>query len=324
MKDEAKAVLDRFEVRKTRAQKEAFRAYLCPLLRENGYEPGVVSEKGFTQSRNIIVGDPDTAKVIFTAHYDTCAVLPIPNFITPRSHLWYGLYQALLVLLILALGILAELLCLFLWPDAPLPLALGLVYLVMFVCFWWMFFGPANRHTANDNTSGVVTLLSLLLDLPEALRGDVCAIFFDNEEKGLCGSGALAKRCKDAQKRALVVNFDCVGDGDSLQFFPTKALKKEDATLDLLARCFAVDDDRKSSEVVRSFGLYPSDQVRFVRGVGVCALKKNRLFGYYMGRIHTSRDTVLDARNVDLLCAGAVRFAAALHEQDAETTAEDS
>lgn len=320
MKDEVSAVLTRFEVRKTRAQKEAFRAYLCPLLRENGYEPTVVSEKGFTQSRNIIVGDPDRAKVVYTAHYDTCAVLPIPNFITPRSRLWYGLYQMLLVLLILALAILAEFLLLFLWPEAPLGLALGLVYFMMLFCFWWMFFGRANRHTANDNTSGVVTLLSLLLDLPPELRDDVCAVFFDNEEKGLCGSGALAKRCKDAQKRALVVNFDCVGDGDSLQFFPTKALKKEDATLDLLARCFAVDENGKTSEVVRSFGLYPSDQARFARGVGVCALKKNRLFGYYMDRIHTSRDTVLDARNVDLLCAGAVRFAAALHGQDVENS----
>lgn len=308
MRDEIMPVWERLEVRKTRAQKEAFQAWLCPLLRKHGYEPEIVNEKGMTKSRNIVVGNIDTAKVVYTAHYDTCAVLPLPNFITPRNMLWYGLYQVLIVLGIVALGLIAELVLLLFWPEVPLALALGLVYLVIFCCVWWMLDGGANPHTANDNTSGVLTLLETMLSLPEELRGEVCFIFFDNEEKGLCGSGALAKRCRDAQKRALVINFDCVGEGESLQFFPTKALRNERATLELIEDCFSAGGG-KECVVVRSGGLYPSDQIRFARGVGVCALRKHKLFGYFISRIHTTRDTVLSERNIDQLSAGAVLLA---------------
>lgn len=308
MTEEARTILTRFEVRKSPKQKEAFREYLRPLLRRRGYAPETAQEKGMGRSRNIVVGDPETAKLIFTAHYDTCAVLPIPNFITPRNLLWYGLYQALLVLLVLALCVAAEVAVLMLWPDASLAAALGAVYLMLAFCLWWMLDGKANRHTANDNTSGVAVLTEILLALPEELRGGVCCIYFDNEEKGLLGSRALAKRCKCAQKRALVVNFDCVSDGGSLQFFPSKAVKKEPETLALLEECFAASGD-KTSEVVRSFGLYPSDQACFARGVGVCALKRSKIFGWYMDRIHTGRDRMFDERNIDLLREGALRFA---------------
>ena len=51
-----------------------------------------------------------------------------------------------------------------------------------------------------------------------------------------------------------------------------------------------------------------SDQAAFRRGVGVCALKKSKFFGWYMDRIHTRRDTVLDEQNIDLLRAGTVRL----------------
>lgn len=308
MTEKARAILEQFEVRKSARQKEAFRAYLCSLLRENGYTPEVTREKGIGKSRNIVIGDPETAKLIFSAHYDTCAVLPIPNFITPRNLLWYGLYQLVLAVIMLAPCFAAEIALLMLWPDAPFGAALGAVYLMLAFCLWWMLDGKANRHTANDNTSGVTVLTEILLALPEELRGVVCCIYFDNEEKGLLGSRALAKRCKGAQKRALVVNFDCVSDGGSLQFFPSKAVKKEPETLALLEECFAASGD-KTSEVVRSFGLYPSDQACFARGVGVCALKRSKIFGWYMDRIHTGRDRMFDERNIDLLREGALRFA---------------
>lgn len=308
MTEEARAILEQFEVRKSARQKEAFRVYLCSLLRENGYTPEVTREKGIGKSRNIVIGDPETAKLIFSAHYDTCAVLPIPNFITPRNLIWYGLYQLVLAVIMLALCFAAEIALLMLWPDAPFGAAIGVTYLMLLFCLWWIFDGKANKHTANDNTSGTVTLTEILLALPEELRSDVCCIYFDNEEKGLLGSKALAKRCTAAQKNTLVINFDCVSDGDSLQFFPAKVLKKDEAVLALLEKCFTAGGE-KTSEVVRSFGVYPSDQARFARGVGVCALKRSRLFGWYMDRIHTGRDRLFDERNIDLLCAGAVRFA---------------
>ena len=37
-------------------------------------------------------------------------------------------------------------------------------------------------------------------------------------------------------------------------------------------------------------------------------MKKSKLFGWYMDRIHTKRDTVLDEKNIDLLREGTVRL----------------
>ena len=258
------------------------------------------------KSCNIVVGDPDAADVIFTAHYDTCAVLPLPNFITPRNLLWYLLYQLLLCLPMLLFAIAAEVVLLHL--NAPFCSAMAAVYLVLGFCVWWVIDGRANRHTANDNTSGVMTLLELLLTLPEELRGKVCVVFFDNEEKGMFGSAGFARQHKAVKRNKLLVNFDCVSDGDSIQLYPNRALKKEHETLALLERAF-VPQGEKTVEVVRSFGFYPSDQRCFVRGAGVCALKKSRWFGYYMDKIHTRRDCAFDEKNIALLCAGAIRLA---------------
>ena len=104
------------------------------------------------------------------------------------------------------------------------------------------------------------------------------------------------------------INFDCVSDGDFIQFFPGGALKKDPAVLEQIEAAFA-GRSGKTTEVVRGFGFYPSDNASFKRGVGVCALKRRKLIGYYMDRIHTNKDTVFEEENIELLRDGALRLA---------------
>ena len=177
---------------------------------------------------------------------------------------------------------------------------------------WWIVDGPANRHTANDNTSGVLTLVETALALPPEHRERVCFVFFDNEEKGMFGSAAFAKKHKGVKKNTVVLNFDCVGDGNSIQFFSQKKLKKDEAALKRMEAAFLPAGD-KDVQVVRGFGFYPSDNASFKRGAGVCALKHKRVVGYYMDRIHTNKDTVLDEDNLTLLRDGALRYLAKLN-----------
>lgn len=261
----------------------------------------------------MVVGDPERAKVLLTAHYDTCAVLPFPNFITPRSAFWYGIYQLLIVAVIVLVTIVVDVAVMLLF-EPPERLMTVLVNGLLLFFLWWMVAGPANRHTANDNTSGVVTLVETARHLPQELRDGVCFVFFDNEEKGLLGSAAFAKRHKAARQKALVLNFDCVGEGDDIQFFPNRKMKSEEV-LDTIAACYP-SGGGKTTEVVRSFGFYPSDQVNFTRGMGVCGVKRSRLFGYYLSRIHTNRDTVLQQENIDLLRCGTVELLKTLQEKE--------
>lgn len=310
MTEQSHKIMEDFQIRKSRKQKEAFRNWLCEELKNAGYTPNV--EKTFT-AKNVVVGDPDTAKIIFSAHYDTCAVLPIPNFITPRNMLFYICYQLLLVIPLFLLVAVVEGILLAVIVELQSPALLMLMpFLSIALCVffvWWILDGPANKHTANDNTSGVITLLETALAMPEEDREKVCFVFFDNEEKGMFGSAAFTKTHKKAKKETLNINFDCVGDGDYIQFFPGKRLKKDEAALERIETSFEGRGE-KQTEVVRSFGFYPSDNASFKRGVGVCALKHKRIVGYYMDRIHTSRDTVLEEENIALLRDGALRLAA--------------
>ena len=308
MTAETDHLLKHFQIRKSATQKAAFRDWLTGVLTAAGYEPRVESGGSLVKSSNVVVGDPEKASVVYTAHYDTCAVLPFPNFITPRNFFLYLLYQLLLYIPMFALAIGAEILLLILWEDCPIGLAMIVVYAVLGFCIWWVMDGPANRHTANDNTSGVATLLEIALSLPLEGRGKVAFIFFDNEEKGLLGSSQFKKAHGKRMVDTLLINFDCVSDGDSIQFYPNKKLKQQEETLDLLEQSF-LSDGFKSVEVVRGFGFYPSDQKAFPRGIGVAALHKS-WFGYWLGRIHTNRDTVFQAENIELLRRGALALAA--------------
>ncbi len=309
MTGQSNKIMAEMQVRKSKKQKAAFRAWLCGELERAGYAPRV--EESFA-ARNVVAGDPDKARVLFTAHYDTQAVLPVPNLITPRGPFFFVLYQALIVLpLFLAVAAAEGLIFAFVPKSAAWWLApLSCIAICAFF-MWWVIDGKANRHTANDNTSGVLTLVETALALPPEHRDRVCFVFFDNEEKGMLGSAAFAKGHKTAKKTAVVLNFDCVGDGDSIQFFPRRQLKKDSAALERIEAAF-LPAGGKDVQVVRSFGFYPSDNASFKKGAGVCALKHRPVVGYYMDRIHTGRDTVLDEANIALLRDGALRYAAAL------------
>ena len=80
MTEISREILDKYQIRKTGPQKTAFIEFLKGKFPHLRVEAG-----GFPKSRNLVVGDPDRAKVIFCAHYDTCAVLPFPNLITPKK-----------------------------------------------------------------------------------------------------------------------------------------------------------------------------------------------------------------------------------------------
>lgn len=301
-------VREKFEIRKTKKQKQAFRDWLCQTLEREGFDVRVEHHKGIFASDNVVVGDPEQAKLLLTAHYDTCATLPFPNFITPRNLVWYLLYQLLIVVFFFAavfvMSFLVSTLTLFLIDDTTVVVLISMVVSYAFMVFllWWMFDGKANRHNANDNTSGVTVLLETALSLSQEQRGKVCFVFFDNEERGMLGSAAFAKAHKRAKEEIPVLNFDCVGDGDSIQFFPGKRVKKTELP-QLLEQAFE-GNSKKTVEVVKGFGFYPSDQVVFHHGVGVCALKHNKVLGYYMDRIHTGGDKILDEANVRLLRRG--------------------
>ena len=204
-------ILEQYQVRKNRKQKTAFINYVKSLCEEKGITC-TVEKKGM--SRNIVMGaDPDSCKLVVGGHYDTCAVMPIPNFITPRNVFMFVLYQILLTLMLfLPCVILSAVVGYFTSPIIAGPI---FSFSLLIMC-GLMMFGPANRHTANDNTSGTVAVLNTMLTMTEEQRAGICFVLFDNEEIGLVGSSSFASMHKDVKKNIPVINLDCVSDGDNI------------------------------------------------------------------------------------------------------------
>lgn len=304
MTEQARTVLKQFPVRKSKKQKAQFRDWLCAELHKAGYETQVEKQRSLVTSHNVIAGDPDKARFIFTAHYDTCAALPLPNFITPCNFPAYLIYQMLLTAVIMIPPLAVTMAVLVLLEADPLAVLL-VSYAVLLGLLWWLLDGPANRHNVNDNTSGVVTLLEIALSLTPEQREMAAFVFFDNEEKGLFGSSGFYRKHRKKMQAELLVNFDCVSDGDHILFFPRAKAKKNG--VERLEQAYLSTQD-KQVRVIKGFGFYPSDQKHFPVGVGVAALHRRPLLGYCLGRIHTWRDTVMDERNIELLRQGSLRL----------------
>ena len=310
-------LVEKFPIRKSDKQKQAFREWFIGWAGEQGYTAEATKPKGMFRSSNVVVGDPETAEVVFTAHYDTPAVMILPNFITPCNVLVYFLYQLLLVPILLIPGALTGALTSHvlrvLTDNAVMASEIGGLagFIMVYVTLGIMMFGPANKNNVNDNTSGVAAVMELMSRLREEQRAKAAFILFDNEEKGLLGSAAYAASHKDVKKNKLIINMDCVGDGENLLFFAnkkTRALEvfpKLNAAMEGASGCYFVMNEMEKC-------IYPSDQKNFNCGIAVCACNQAKVIGYYCDKIHTKKDTVCEQRNLDFLAEGLSAFVAEL------------
>ena len=306
---------EKFPIRKSRKQKDAFRTWFIAWAQEQSYTAEATKPKGLFGSSNVVVGDPETAQVVFTGHFDTPAVMPVPNFITPRNVLVYILYQVVMLPVMLAPGILigagAGWLGSYVSEEVGFLCGYFTTMALMIVTFCLLMFGPANKHNVNDNTSGVAAVMELMTRLPAEQRSKAAFILFDNEEKGLVGSAAYASAHKAVKKEKLLINMDCVGDGEHMLFCANKRTRKlpefpwlVEAMEGATGRNFLMNAMEKC--------VYPSDQSNYRYGIAVCACNKMKVLGYYCDKIHTKKDTVCEQANLDFLAEGLSAFVARL------------
>lgn len=311
MRTSIKTVLENYQTRKTRLQKEEFIQWLNPHLNEQGYQ---IKTQKFKKGRgkNLIIGNPETAEIILTAHYDTPpnAIIPIATIV--GSIPMYIMSQILIFLPIVGLlwlayrgissilgnlGILSNL-APFLWFEIPL-----LVLLALILWSLQMMMGLANKNNANDNTSGVSVMLALLEDLPQQLREKVCFVFFDEEEKGLEGAKVFKQRYRESIKNKPLINFDCVAHGQQLLFISKKSFCESDFYHKLE---LAVGDKGLMKNAIHY--AYASDQLIFKLGVGVVAVHKLPLVGYYLSRLHSRWDKSFDENNIEKIAQIMLKF----------------
>ena len=299
MKDYLNEINGLFPIRRRAEEKAKFFKYVKDELGDER----VSLERLDGQHNNIIIGDVESAKVIFTAHYDTPAASIVPNLMIPANkligtlyHFLYPLAMAVLSLFVaFSIGDVLEL-------DSSFSVALyAVIYFGLFFCTTRM---TSNRNNKNDNTSGVATVMSLAADIND---GRAAFILFDNEEKGLLGSKAYNKAHKSMLSDKLIINFDCVGNGDQIVFISKEEAEKM-AEFQHLKSSLTSDKDFTIHYLSAKKAVSNSDYKSFPAGVGVMACRKGKIVKLYTGRIHTARDTVAESKNVYFLTDAMVEY----------------
>lgn len=303
-------LLEKYQIRKTKEQKTAFLSWAQEEIKNMGYECRVEEyEKDMFKCRNLIVGNPDEAKVIYTAHYDTQPVLPLPNMVFPKNGLFTIGAQLPVMLFMFVLCFVGIFAVNRLVPDDTLLsfiLTEGWIILSVGIYLGLLFFGPANKHTANDNTSGTACLMEMMAQLPEEHRKHAAFIFFDQEERGKIGSLEFAKKHPEIKENSFIMNLDCIGDGNHMMIVAPK--KTPDDVLTNLEKLFPGNDTFVTEAITAKHASYNSDQRSFKQGYAIAALHLHPTFGLHLKRIHTKRDTICEKANLQFVIDGCLNL----------------
>ena len=291
-----------FPIRNLPEQKKAFRLYAIEKAKNNGFEAKEEANEGHI---NVVIGDPENAKVLFTAHYDTPRRSLFPNLLMPKHkvlHFFYGMCTILPILAISApigyfimkaLG----------GPQVITARAAGVgAYLVIYLLLCFLSFkGPVNIHNKNDNTSGVAAVFDLIHKIGK--NDAVAYILFDDEEKGKKGSKAYASAHAAVKQNLLVVNMDCIGNGTTfVAGVPVPA--KDDPVYPSLQTAL---EELGAVILPRETTAMNSDQKSFSKGIGIGACLNKKGF-YYTPYIHTAKDTVASGETIDKLTDALTSF----------------
>lgn len=296
---------EKYPVRRTEDEKAAFRGYLIDYVAGRGGNIAIEKTKD-GKNQNVVIGNPLTADVIFTAHYDTPKRALFPNLMLPRNKALFYLYQFLpITILLLGSGLLGCLAFVLsgLVLSEPSRQAAGLTFiLAYYFLFYFMYFAVNNKNNYNDNTSGVATLLEIFDRSTRENLQRTAFIFFDNEEKGLKGSKWYAKEHKDELKERLVLNFDCVGNGEHILFIAKQGAETL-PTYQALQETFLSKADETYTLAFHSMkgSVANSDYKSFDCGVGCMACKKSKKGILYAPYIHTAKDVVAKDENTTFL-----------------------
>ena len=157
MKDYLSYLNEYYPIRRSKEDKEKFIEY----IKEEVIDYNVSVETIKNEHNNIVIGDVENAKVIFTAHYDTPAAAIIPNLMLPKNKVLSHLYAfgMPIILALICLFISYVFTSLFKLPDV----VFASIYVVLYLGSYYLltrFF--TNKNNYNDNTSGVATILSLI------------------------------------------------------------------------------------------------------------------------------------------------------------------
>jgi len=275
--------LNYLQERMHRRSKKVFREYLKSKAEKYNLDYNIFPNTFI--AKNVVIGNLKKAKYVLGAHYDTPPRMPA---FLMKSVLFFNIATCLIVVFSFVL--------MFIFDIFLLIFAVLYIYLL----FYLLGFGISNKYNYNDNTSGVLTVLSLM---EKNRNQDVAYVFFDNEEKGLLGSIQLAifmKRLKSYHPRKKIfINFDCVGIGN---VFGIASFKNKRVAQELIDLSNNYENGNLLFEHRKASPFEGSDHFAFRNwnSLGImCYNKKKKK--YILKNIHSHKDKYIDLENIIVL-----------------------
>ena len=308
MSDFADRITREFPVRRKPEEKERFRLFLVGALREMGYHAELQTRETALQFggrvTNVVAGDPETAKLLLIAHYDTPLRPLLPPLIAPTRPVTGFLYMALTPVCVL-LGSFVVSFALTFAVNAP-HLTLPLFLLLLLAALAYLRFGPSETRNVNDNTSGVAALLETAATLTPRYRGEVAFAFLDGGFGGLSGAKGFRARYPSAKEKT-VINVNCVAQGSELLILPNKFSRWNGEVLDAMLESF--ENGENTTVFLKTDGLtyYPSDNRAFRYSFTICACDKVAGFGRM---IRPCKAKKIDSEKISLLKIGLCKLIA--------------
>ena len=298
----ADRILREYPVRRKPAEKEKFRLWLMGTLKELGYQPKLQSREtplNFGGNVvNVVAGDPETAKVILIAHYDTGVRSLLPQLYMPTRPMTAFLYLALTPVLVLLGSFVLSFALTFPFDLPQYTLPFFLILLV--TALLYLRFGPSETRNLNDNTSGVAALMETAAALTPRYRGEVAFAFLDGGFGGLSGAKGFRARYPSAKEKP-VININCIAEGGEILILPNKYSRWDGEMLDAFVDSF--ENGEHTAVYLKTDGLvyYPSDNRAFRHSFALCACKKVKGFGRI---IYPTKTKSIDKEKLDILKSG--------------------
>lgn len=296
-----------FPVRRKPTEKEKFRLWLVGTLRELGYQPKLQHRETALRIggdvTNVVVGDPEKAKLLLVAHYDTGVRTLLPPLYMPTRPLTAFLYLALTPVLVLAGSFVLSFALTF--PFNAPYLTLPLFLILMVTALLYLRFGPSETRNLNDNTSGVAALLETAAALTPGCRDKVAFAFLDGGFGGLSGAKGFRARYPSAKEKT-VINVNCVAEGGELLILPNKYSRWDGEVLDAILDSF--ENGEHTTTFLKTDGLiyYPSDNRAFRHSFAICACETLRGFGRI---VRPAKAADVDPEKIQLLKSGLCKLA---------------
>lgn len=221
--------------------------------------------------RNIIIGDLNNAKVIYTTSYDTPTISQSDTIPFPESKLLHFLTIGAKIIFLLFLIMIPVLIFCFGMETSNF-------YFLVFFLPIMLFSNSQAKHT--KNTSGVATLIELIDKMDDEDKKNCAFVFFDASEYYRIGSKIFYKAHKELLDSKLVVNLDGTGTGENILF----TYKKENESYVENLNPYFENLNNLKLQKKEKFRRHHSDHLSFKNSVCISTASHTKIFGNFINK----------------------------------------